>query len=248
MGLETAADLAKSGIHITICESGPHLMPKQLDETAGRMLEERLVKAGIAVVTSETAAGFEGNEHVSSVVMQSGLRLDAQLVIQCLGIKANGVPASMSDKPGIRVNDRMETGMADVYACGDCAVHNGVNYGLWTQAVQMARVAARSAAEDTSGSREKTGVHRESALYRPVVPAVTFTGFGMSVFAVGDNGRDRQAVYQTKEVRDPAEGTYRKLCFKNRKFCGGILFGDVDMTTELIEAYEEGTLFENISI
>lgn len=48
--------------------------------------------------------------------------------------------------------------------------------------------------------------------------------------------------------RDPAEGTYRKLCFKNRKFCGGILFGDVDMTTELIEAYEEGTLFENISI
>ncbi|MDD6647729.1 MAG: hypothetical protein PUF60_08010, partial [Firmicutes bacterium] len=79
-------------------------------------------------------------------------------------------------------------------------------------------------------------------------PAVTFTGFGMSVFAVGDNGRDRQAVYQTKEVRDPAEGTYRKLCFKNRKFCGGILFGDVDMTTELIEAYEERTLFENISI
>ena len=248
MGLETAADLAKSGIHITICESGPHLMPKQLDETAGRMLEERLVKAGIAVVTSETAAGFEGNEHVSSVVMQSGLRLDAQLVIQCLGIKANGVPASMSDEPGIRVNDRMETGMADVYACGDCAVHNGVNYGLWTQAVQMARVAARSAAENTSGGREKTGAHRESALYRPVVPAVTFTGFGMSVFAVGDNGRDRQAVYQTKEVRDPAEGTYRKLCFKNRKFCGGILFGDVDMTTELIEAYEEGTLFENISI
>ena len=70
----------------------------------------------------------------------------------------------------------------------------------------------------------------------------------MSVFAVGDNGRDRQAIYQTKEVRDPAEGVYKKLYFKNRKLCGGILFGDVDMTTELIEAYEKGTQFEIITI
>lgn len=240
MGLETAADLIKGGMHITIVDCMSHLMPKHLDGTAAEMAAERLKNAGIDIMTSETVSNFEGEGQVEAVKLQSGICLEAQLVIQCLGIRGSR----------IEVNDRMETGLPDIYACGDCTVHKGVNYGLWTQAVEMARTAAGNAAGVTGGSSAGTSDSgtEDFAKYIPVIPSVTFTGFEMSFFAVGDNGSDSTCEYQSKEVSDPAEGVYKKLYFKNRKLCGGILFGDVDMTTELIEAYEKGTAFENITI
>jgi hypothetical protein len=34
----------------------------------------------------------------------------------------------------IVVNDRMETNYPDIFACGDCAQYNGVNFALWSEA------------------------------------------------------------------------------------------------------------------
>lgn len=242
MSLETAAELIESGVHITILDIKPYLMSKQLDETAGKMVEEKLGNAGIEVITSALVTGFRGDDNVTGVELQSGRCLDAQLVIQCLGIKENdGLMAAAGGQPvkgtlsGIEVNERMETGIQDIYACGDCAVYKGVNYGLWTQAVEMARIAARNAAG-------------EEARYEQVAPAVTFARFGIRVFAVGDNGRNRTAEYQSKEVYDPAEGIYKKLYFRNRKFCGGILLGDVDPAMELMRAYKESAPFETMTL
>ena len=65
---------------------------------------------------------------------------------------------------------------------------------------------------------------------------------------MGDNGRNRTAEYQSKEVYDPAEGIYKKLYFRNRKFCGGILLGDVDPAMELMQAYKESAPFETMTL
>lgn len=259
MGLETAADLIDSGIHITIVDNMSHLMSKHLDATAGKMVAERLESKGIEVKTSEIICGFEGHRQVNAVILQDESRLDAQLVIQCLGIRENSQLLEAAEtnniremfeaghiSSGIAVDDMMKTGIPDIYACGDCTVHNGVNYGLWTQAVTQARVAARNAIRENS---EMPGITTSDfERYHSIIPAVTFNGFGMSFFAVGDNGTESISQYQSKEIFDPSQGVYKKLYFKNRKLCGGILFGDVDMTTDLIEAYQKGTQFEMMHI
>ncbi|MDO4485984.1 MAG: FAD-dependent oxidoreductase [Bacillota bacterium] len=248
LGLETAADIAGDRFKVTIIDRQPYLMAKQLDEKAGRLVEEKLREAGVNIITTDEVRSFTGQGPVAGVELESGAHCDAQLVIQCLGIRENsrlleGMAEGLhtdSCSGGIAVNERMETGIPNIFACGDCAVFNGNNYGLWTQAVEMARVAAANAVFGGEGNNGR--------IYSQVIPAVSFTGFGMSVFAVGDNGKGEASAYQTKEVRDHEAGVYKKLYFKNRKFCGGILFGNVDMTTLLLEAYEKRTAFEEISV
>ena len=44
------------------------------------------------------------------------------------------------------MNSRMETNAADVYACGDCAQYQGVNYAIWPQAAEEGKVAGANAA------------------------------------------------------------------------------------------------------
>lgn len=231
MALETAADLDKGNFNITIIEKAPHLMAKQIDEKAGRLITEKLIEAGINVITSESVCEFLGNDKVTGLRMESGKEHKTQLVLQCLGIEENSNLLN-SIHGGIKVNEKMETGIPDIFACGDCAVYNGENYGLWTQAVEMARVAAANA----------VGKYTR---YKQVVPAVTFVNFGISLFAVGDVGNVSDNTYESKEVYDPAAGVYKKLYFRNHIFCGGILLGDVDSATELIQAYEMKMGFES---
>ena len=41
---------------------------------------------------------------------------------------------------------------------------------------------------------------------------------------------------------------YKKLYFRNEKFCGGVLLGDVDMAPELVKAYEEKSAISELKL
>ena len=68
----------------------------------------------------------------------------------------------------------METNLADVYACGDCAEYNGINYALWSQSVDQGKTAGANAAGD-------------DLAYETVDGALAFNGMNTSLFAIGDN-------------------------------------------------------------
>ena len=48
----------------------------------------------------------------------------------------------------VKVNERMETSVPNVYACGDCAEFNGANYAVWPEASEQGRIAGANAAGD----------------------------------------------------------------------------------------------------
>lgn len=225
LGLETAAELYGKFRNITIAEQKDFLMENHLDWRAGRMLEESLRQKGIRIHTAAEVSEVLKGHQIEGVVLSNGEVVNAQLILLCTGIRENGELLG-KEQQAIVVNDRMETGFPDVYACGDCAVFQGVNYGLWTQAVEMAKVAAANAAGQN--------VH-----YNPIISAVTYAGMGLSFFAIGDNGKDKERVYQSKELYLPGESVYKKFYFKDGVFCGGVLFGNVDDAKELIEAYKQ---------
>lgn len=228
LGLEAAWELKKAGKDVTIIELSPNIMNRQLDEKGSVLLKAASEKSGIRVITNTGIEEISGDGKASGVKLADGTFADAELVICSTGVRQNidlakaiGIETGRS----IKVDEKMETSVKDIYACGDCAEYNGVNYAIWGQAVEMGKAAGINAVGD-------------EYKYEAFIPSNAFSGMGTTLFAVGDNGKEPDKAYKTFEVYDGAKNTYEKLYFVNNRFCGGILMGDVSKSAKLLEGYK----------
>lgn len=229
LGLEAASELNKMGLDVTILQRSRVIMGKQLDAEGARLLEKAILAKGAKTKTGIDIIGIQGEEKVTGVIVGRGEIIPADIVIVSAGVRENtrlAEDAGAEVSKGIVVNDKMETGLPDVFAAGDCARFQGTNYAIWPQAINMAKVAAKNA----------TG---EEASYKGTIPSVSFVGFGTAVFSVGDHGSQEDLTYETKEFLDEEKIIYRKFYFVDGKFTGGILIGDTSKLTKLLKAYEE---------
>ena len=229
LGLEAAWEIRKAGKEVTVIQNADYLMNRQLDVKGSELLRSYAEKAGIAVNAGIGCSELVvEDEKVAGVMLKDGSVLPAQMVIFSTGIKPN---IDIAQKSGVEVdrfilvNERMETNVKDVYACGDCASFEGKSFGLWNQAVDMGKVAGANAAGD-------------DAVYKTITPATAFNGMGTFLFAVGDPGSNPEKKYKSVEIYDEAKGTYEKLYFINNRFTGGILIGDVSKSARLLSAYK----------
>lgn len=226
LGLEAAWELKKAHCHVTVLELAPRLMSRQLDEGAGKMLESISKAQGIEIRTGVAIEGIEGEEHVEGVRLGSGEVIPAQLVIVSCGVRANvsvAQTAGAAVERSVVVDSRMRTNVEDMFACGDCAQYEGINYAIWPQAVEQGKIAGANAAG-------------EELEYTPVPAALTFHGMNTALFAIGDNGSNPNLIYRTVEFRDESRKQYEKYYFRNNRLCGVILIGDVGKMAELSEA------------
>ena len=233
LGLEAAWELKKARCKVTVLELAPRLMGRQLDEGAGEMIKAVSEAQGITIHTGVQIEAIEGDGHVTGVRLGDGRVFPAQLVIVSCGVRANvavAKAAGIETDRAVVVNSRMETSAADVYACGDCAQYQGINYAIWPQAVEEGKTAGANAAGETL---EYTGVPA----------ALTFHGMNTALFAIGDNGSNPDLVYKTVEFKDMARKQYEKYYFRNNRLCGAILIGDVSRMGEMTEAVEKRASF-----
>ncbi|WP_460595881.1 FAD-dependent oxidoreductase [Geomonas sp. Red276] len=151
IGLEMAEALIRRGIEVSLVSRSPQVMDT-LDEEMGRLVSQALRDFGVTLFLTESLVGFEtqGGEVVG--VVTDRRRLAADVVILGLGVRPNtalaeaaGIPLGV--KGAIRVNERMETGMAGIWAAGDCAEsfhlvsRRPVHVALGTVANRQGRVA-----------------------------------------------------------------------------------------------------------
>lgn len=236
LGLEAAWELKKARCKVTVLELAPRLMGRQLDEGAGEMIKAVSEAQGITIHTGVQIEAIEGDGHVTGVRLGDGRVFPAQLVIVSCGVRANvavAKAAGIETDRAVVVNSRMETSAADVYACGDCAQYQGINYAIWPQAVEEGKTAGANAAGETL---EYTGVPA----------ALTFHGMNTALFAIGDNGSNPDLVYRTVEFKDMARKQYEKYYFRNNRLCGAILIGDVSRMGEMTEAVEKRASFSEL--
>ncbi|MFN3565623.1 MAG: NAD(P)/FAD-dependent oxidoreductase, partial [Burkholderiaceae bacterium] len=82
LGLEAANGLRARGMDVTVVHVMPHLMERQLDATAGRLLQQSLQARGLRFLlqktTTELVAGESGR--VCALKFSDGSALDADLV------------------------------------------------------------------------------------------------------------------------------------------------------------------------
>ena len=150
------------------------------------------------------------------------------MVVSC-GVRAN---TALAREAGITVDraivadERMETNLPGVYACGDCAQFQGVNYALWPEAQEQGRVAGACATGDLVS-------------YQNISPITSFHGMDTELFSLGDPGKDPKRTYKTVEIRDDARGQLERYYFSDDRLCGVNLLGDVSKMADMITAMEE---------
>ena len=236
LGLEAAWELKKAHCKVTVLELAPRLMGRQLDAGAGEMLKSIGEGQGIAIHTGVQISAIEGEEHVTGVRLGDGTVIPAQLVIVSCGVRSNiqiAKEAGAAVDRAVIVDSHMASSVPDIYACGDCAQYEGINYAIWPQAVEQGKTAGANAAG-------------EELSYTTVPAALTFHGMNTALFSIGDNGGNPDLVYRTVEFKDMSRKQYEKYYFRNNRLCGVILIGDVSRMGEITEAVERKASFKEL--
>ncbi|KGM37294.1 FAD-dependent oxidoreductase [Streptococcus sinensis] len=121
IGLETAENLRKRGLNVTIVEKAPHVLPP-LDEEMAAFVQAELADKGVKVITSQSATRFEEKGKV--IVLEDGQKLASDVTILSVGVqpenslaKAAGIEVGL--RGGILVDEHYETSQKDIFAVGD---------------------------------------------------------------------------------------------------------------------------------
>ncbi|WP_234087369.1 nitrite reductase large subunit NirB [Azonexus sp. R2A61] len=217
LGLEAANGLKLRGMDVTVVHIGPWLLERQLDETAGRMLQQSLEAKGLKfLLQKQTEALIQGERgRVAAVRFKDGMQIPADLVVMAAGIRPNYALAEQSGiycNRGIVVNDTMQTYDPKIYAVGECVSHRGIAYGLVAPLFEQAKVAANHLAG--------YGIGR----YTGSVTSTKLKVTGIDLFSAGDfmGGEGTDDIV----LNDPAGGVYKRLVLRQDKLVGAVLYGD----------------------
>jgi nitrite reductase (NADH) large subunit len=214
LGLEAAYGLAKAGAPVTLIHLMDRLMERQLDAPAADLLKTLVERKGIKILLNANTARLHGETHVEGIELTDGQMIDADAVIFAAGIRPNVAlanDAGISVNRGIVVDDQLQTGLADIFALGECAEHRGICYGLVEPAYEQARVLAKHLAGGT-------------ATYGGSVVATNLKVSGVAVFSAGDFIAADSA--ETIVLNDAGRGTYKKLVVANGRLTGAVLVGE----------------------
>lgn len=236
LGLEAAWELKKARKNVTVLELAPQIMGRQLDAAASEMLTAISESNGIAIHTGVQIASIDGQGTVTGVQLADGTVYPAELVVISAGVRANTAvakAAGLQVNRGVVVGANMETSVEDIYACGDCAEYDGINFAIWPQALEQGKVAGANAAG-------------EALEYTTVSAGLSFHGMNTGLYAIGDNGKNPNLIYKTVEFKDMGRKQYEKYYFLNNRLCGVILIGDTSKMAALTEAVEQKKTFKEL--
>lgn len=228
LGLEAAWGIKNLGANVTVLEVMPRVLPRQLDERGSSLLEKIIKTSGVNIMTGVEIKGFAGNGKVEKVLLKDGQELAAELVIVSAGIRSNlefAVSSGIKIERGIVVNERMETSLKDVYACGDVAEFNGKIIGLWQVAMEQGKVVGAN-------------ICGEEKIYAEQVQPLSFEGMNTQLLSIGEIKCEADC----KEIVEDYNATrdiYKKFFFQNDILKGVILVGDISKSVAVIKGVRE---------
>ncbi len=141
IGVEFASIWRSFGTEVTIIEGWPTLVPNE-DAAVSKALERAFRKRGIEFKTGVRFAGVEQHENGVVVSLESGEKLEAELLLVAvgrgpntagLGYEENGIAM---DRGYVLTNERLQTSVPGVYAAGDIVpglqlAHRGFQQGIF---------------------------------------------------------------------------------------------------------------------
>ena len=123
IGLEMAENLVELGISVTMVQRPKQLLAP-LDPDMAGYIHGKMRSKGVSLLLGHTVEGFEEDGQGISTLLKDASPVKADMVILAIGVTpdtplAQKAGLTQGIKGSIVVNDKMETGVPDVYAVGD---------------------------------------------------------------------------------------------------------------------------------
>ncbi|MBF6350880.1 nitrite reductase large subunit [Nocardia flavorosea] len=224
LGLEAANALRMLGLVAHVIEYNDRLMPAQVDEGGGAILETLVTELGLQVHTGVGTQGIERDQDAApdgrlKIALSDDTVIDAALLVFSAGIRprdqiARDAGLEVGSRGGIVTDLSLATSDPHIYAIGECAAVEGVCYGLVAPGYTTAEIVADRL---LGGAGEFPGADMSTKLKL----------LGVDVASFGDaHGRTEGAL--SVVLHDAARGTYSKLVISDdaQTLLGGILVGD----------------------
>lgn len=141
IGLEMAEQLKQRGLGVTIVEALPQVMAP-LDPEMAAWLHGELKSHGVELHLGDPVARFEAPDageqaRASVIVLKSGKRIEADVVVLGLGVRpevslAKDAGLELGAIGGIRVNHHLQTSDPKIWAVGDAIEVRDCVTGAWS--------------------------------------------------------------------------------------------------------------------
>jgi NADPH-dependent 2,4-dienoyl-CoA reductase/sulfur reductase-like enzyme/Fe-S-cluster-containing hydrogenase component 2 len=130
IALEIAESLMHKGLEVYF-NVRSRILRKLLEPELSEFISQRFQRQGLKMLTGESISEIGGNGQVEYVI-HKGQRIATNLVVMGTGVKPN---VSLAEKCGIKlgvsgaikVDNRMQSSIEDIYAVGDCAQSPDLN-------------------------------------------------------------------------------------------------------------------------
>lgn len=244
LGLEAAKAAFDLGLETHVIEFAPRLMPRQIDDAGSRILIQKIEQLGVRVHLNKSTKEIHGHGRVERLEFTDGDSLDVDMIIISAGIRprddlARQCGLTVGPRGGIQVDDLLRTSDPDIYAIGECALHNGMVYGLVAPGYEMAETVAwnlthsapPTAADrgaEADGGRTADGSENASPrTFRGTDLSTKLKLMGVDVASFGDYEAPLERATPLS-FEDPFAGVYKKLLFSKdgQRLLGGVLVGD----------------------
>ena len=224
VGLKAALALWRRGLGVTLVERDSHLAPMQFDAVAGEILHHALEAEGLRLIFGQTVTEVNrAGGRIKSAVLADGRVLEADLIVAAVGVRARvelAAQAGIAINHGILVDTQLRTSATDIFAAGDAVettdivTGQKIVSGLWSNAVEMGRIAGRNMAG--------------AAIEYPGAFAVlnSLEVAGIPTVAIGVINPPAGEEFQVHQSR--RGNNYRKLIFKEEILVGALLIGDIE--------------------
>lgn len=216
LGLEGANSLKELGLDVTVVEFAPRLLPRQMDEEASLVVKEIVESQGIKLLLDAQVEEIEGDP-VERCRLKGGTIVETDLVLFSAGVRSNiqlAKDAGIDTDRAVKVNERMETSVKNIYAAGDVAEFNGMSFNIWPIALEQGKIAGQN-------------ILGEKAVYEAITPSNMLQILGVKAFSVG-NLENHTFTSTLKE-----ESQFAKVFFQDGVLSGAILIHDISLAVKL---------------
>ncbi|MES2375455.1 MAG: nitrite reductase large subunit NirB [Bacteroidota bacterium] len=229
LGLEAAKALMDLGIEDThVIEFAPRLMPRQIDSAGSAMLQSKLKELGLSVHLNKSTSYIGGTHKADALHFNDESTLPIDMLVISAGIRPRDELAKLAGlqvgtRGGIMVNDKMQTSDETIFAIGECALYEGMIYGLVAPGYEMAEIVV---SQLTGGSK----------LFYSYDMSTKLKLIGVDVASFGD-AFITEPDCRTIVFEDTHKGIYKRINITTdgKYLLGGILIGDADAYNMLLQ-------------
>jgi nitrite reductase (NADH) large subunit len=225
-GIARADALRRLGLCVQVIERAPHLLPRQLDAAAARVLERQIRSLGIELALARRVEALEPGPDGGVLVRESSGRSEEfAFLAVASGVRprdelARAAGVSCHARGGILVDDGLRASAAGVYAIGECARHQNVTYGLASPCLAMA---------DALADRLRGGSRR----FRRIAPATRLKLDAVDVSVAGQSNLEGYPAVHVTYARDDR---YRSLVLSESRVVGAVAVGEWPEWPRVLEA------------